>query len=52
MKKIENLKLKELSQIKGGKRTVSKIDVDGDGKWDIKFVTNSRTGKTKYKARV
>jgi hypothetical protein len=41
-----------MRNIKGGKRVVKKYDLDGDGKWDFKTVTNKERGKFKSKVRV
>jgi divalent metal cation (Fe/Co/Zn/Cd) transporter len=51
MKNYEVLSVTEMNSLKGGQRIVVKIDVDGDGKWDVKRATNTRTGKTKCKVR-
>ncbi|WP_321294966.1 bacteriocin class II family protein [Marinifilum fragile] len=40
MKNFEVMNKLELSAIKGG-RTVDKVDLDDDGKWDIKIVTRN-----------
>jgi hypothetical protein len=37
----EELSSEELNYISGGKRSVTKLDVDGDGKWDIKIVVRT-----------
>lgn len=53
MKNFKNLNQEELLMIKGGKnRHVTKIDVDGDGDWDMKTVSNTKSGKIKVKYRV
>lgn len=51
MKNFEKMSACQMSSIRGGERIVTKIDVDGDGKWDMKWVTNTRTGKTKLKVK-
>ncbi len=53
MQNFENLNQQELQMINGGgNRHVTKIDIDGDGKWDMKTVSNTRTGKVKVKYRL
>lgn len=42
--KFKALQECEMKQIKGGDRDVVKIDIDGDGRWDVKIVrTRGRT---------
>ncbi len=38
---LDDLNINELMSIYGGKRHRVKIDVDGDGKWDIKVVVRT-----------
>ncbi|WP_461632021.1 hypothetical protein [Labilibaculum euxinus] len=51
MNNFEKLSKKEMKFTAGGWRHVLKTDINNDGKWDIKFVYNSRTGIIKVKQR-
>lgn len=42
MNKFKNLTNTDMKEINGGKRHVLKLDRDGDGRWDIKYVWNRR----------
>ena len=48
---FEKLSNQEMRKILGGRRIVTRIDVDGDGRWDMKFVSNPETGRWKCKVR-
>jgi len=49
MKNFEMLSTEKLKNVKGG-RIVTKIDIDGDGEWDIKEVVRNN-GDIVYKRR-
>lgn len=51
MDKFKKLSNNQMSTVKGGFRLVHKIDLDADGEWDLKLVTNTRTGANKFKMR-
>ncbi len=40
-----------MGAVKGGFRLVHKVDINADGKWDFKMVTNTKTGVHKFKMR-
>jgi len=45
---MKELKESEIRKIYGG-RDVEKVDLDGDGKWDIKAVQKKNRVKVKYR---
>lgn len=51
MERFKLLNPDSLKSIRGGKREVVKYDIDGDGKWDVKTITNKKRGKFKAKIR-
>lgn len=51
MNRFDQLSKKEMRSATGGWRLVTKTDINNDGKWDMKFVYNSRTGRMKVKQR-